>query len=65
LLVLDVISFDIENTVIEKLNKLELEYNEESPQWNIYVEIIGKNTGISILKSSDFTEDNNNNLLCI
>jgi tRNA(Ser,Leu) C12 N-acetylase TAN1 len=58
-------SFDIENTVIEELNKLELEYNEESPQWNIYVEIIGKNTGISVLKSCDFTEDINNNLLCI
>ena len=57
-------SFDIENTVIEELNKLELEYNEESPQWNIYVEIIGKNTGISVLKSSDFTEDINNQLLC-
>jgi len=57
-------SCDIENAVIVELNKIELEYNEESPQWNIYIEIIGKNTGISVLKSSDFTEDINNNLLC-
>jgi len=56
-------SSDIENAVKEELNKIELKYNEKNPKWNVYVEIIGENTSLSVLKSSDKNENINNNLV--
>ena len=32
---------------------MELKYHEDKPKWMIYVEVIGKNTGISVLKFED------------
>jgi tRNA acetyltransferase TAN1 len=30
--------------------------DENNPEWNIYIEVIGENTGISILNSNNFSE---------
>jgi tRNA acetyltransferase TAN1 len=47
---------DIDSDAIEKIIKMELEkydfiFNKNSPKWKVYVEIIGDNTGISVLKT--------------
>ena len=51
-------SYDIENAVKVELNNLEFEYKEENPQQNIYIEIIGINSGISVLKSCELNDNN-------
>ena len=42
---------DIKNAVKEELINLGLNFDDNSPKWNIYVEVIGENTGISMLRS--------------
>ena len=42
---------DIKNAVKEELINSELKFDDNNPKWNIYIEIIGGNTGISILRS--------------
>jgi len=42
------ISPDIENVIKNKLIKIELKYDKENPKWYVQVEIIGKNTGLSV-----------------
>jgi tRNA acetyltransferase TAN1 len=43
----------IKNFVKAELNKLDLNFDDLNPRWDIYIEIIGENTGLSILKSDD------------
>ena len=40
--------------VINELDKINLCYNEKNPEWIIQIEIIGNNTGLSVLKSIEF-----------
>ncbi len=47
------ISSEIKDAVKKELININLQYNEENPEWHVYIEIIGKNTGLSILKSYD------------
>jgi tRNA(Ser,Leu) C12 N-acetylase TAN1 len=42
---------DIKNAVKEELINSGLKFDDNNPEWNIYIEIIGGNTGISILRS--------------
>jgi tRNA(Ser,Leu) C12 N-acetylase TAN1 len=50
---------DLDSNAIEKIVKMELEkydfiFNKNSPIWKVYVEIIGKDTGISVLKRCQY-----------
>ncbi|MDD3985918.1 MAG: THUMP domain-containing protein [Methanobacterium sp.] len=47
---------EIKKQVINELNDMNLKFNETNPKWIVYIEIIGENTGLNILKSSDFNE---------
>jgi len=47
---------EIKKQVINELNDMDLKFNETNPKWIVYIEIIGENTGLNILKSSDFNE---------
>jgi tRNA acetyltransferase TAN1 len=47
----------IRKNVIKELKNIGLKFSEENPKWIVYVEIIGENTGLSILKSEDFKEN--------
>lgn len=47
---------EIKKQVINELNEMDLKFNETNPKWIVYIEIIGENTGLNILKSSDFNE---------
>ncbi len=40
---------------------MDLKFSEKNPKWIVYIEIIGENTGLSILESSDFKENFNIN----
>ena len=44
-------AWDKKNAVKEELINSGLKFNDNNPKWNIYVEVIGENTGISILRS--------------
>ncbi len=46
---------DIKNAVKDDLIESRLVFDDKYPKWNIYVVIIGENTGISVLKSHDLT----------
>jgi tRNA acetyltransferase TAN1 len=46
---------DIKNAVKDDLIESGLIFDDKYPKWNIYVVIIGENTGISVLRSSDLT----------
>jgi tRNA(Ser,Leu) C12 N-acetylase TAN1 len=48
-------AFDIKNAVKDDLIESRLVFDDKYPKWNIYVIIIGENTGISILKTHDLT----------
>ncbi len=43
----------VKNVVREELVNLDLNFDNKNPQWNIYVGVIGENTGISIAKCDD------------
>lgn len=47
----------VESTVIEavkeELTDLNLVFDENDPKWQIHIEVIGENTGLSLLKSAD------------
>jgi tRNA acetyltransferase TAN1 len=38
--------------LVNELKNLKLKFNEKNPKWNIYIEIIGENTGLSIVKNN-------------
>ena len=44
----------IYNVVKTELSDLNLKFDDKNPKWDIYIGVIGENTGISILKSNDF-----------
>ena len=46
----DIKSKEILNKVEKKLKKLDMNLEEKNPKWKIFVEVIGENTGLSILK---------------
>ena len=48
---------DIIDAVQYEMINLGFKMDETKPEWNIYIEVIGENTGISILNSNDFTEN--------
>ena len=43
----------IKNFVKDELNQLDLDFDDINPRWDIYIEVIGENTGLSILKSDE------------
>ena len=43
----------IKNFVKAELNQLDLDFDDINPRWDIYIEVIGENTGLSILKSDE------------
>ena len=51
----------IRKNVINELKNMDLKFSEKNPKWIVYIEIIGENTGLSILESSDFKENNPKN----
>ena len=40
--------------VVNELDKINLCFNEKDPEWIINIAIIGENTGLSVLRTSDF-----------
>jgi tRNA acetyltransferase TAN1 len=46
-------STNLKKLVVEELCNIGLNYHEDKPKWMIYVEVIGKNTGLSVLKFAD------------
>jgi tRNA acetyltransferase TAN1 len=50
----DVMNYpQIKNFVKAELNKLDWGFDDLNPRWDIYIEVIGENTGLNILKSDD------------
>jgi tRNA acetyltransferase TAN1 len=47
-------STNLKNLLVEELCHMELIYHEDKPKWMVYVEVIGKNTGLSVLKFTEF-----------
>ena len=43
----------IKNFVKTELNQLDLNFDDINPKWDLYIELIGENTGLSILKSDE------------
>ncbi|WP_048190621.1 THUMP domain-containing protein [Methanobacterium sp. SMA-27] len=48
----------IRKHVMNEFINMDLTFSEKNPKWVVYIEIIGENTGLSILESSDFNENN-------
>lgn len=53
-------SKEILNRVEKELKKCGMKFDESNPKWKIYVEVIGENTGLNILKTemSQFCKSN-------
>ena len=43
----------IKNFVKDELFKMDLNFDDVNPKWDLYIEVIGENTGVSILKSDE------------
>lgn len=50
----DIKTKEILDTIEQELEKIDMKLDDNDPKWNIYVEIIGENTGLNILKYDDF-----------
>lgn len=48
-------STDILEKVEDELKEINMNFDETDPKWKIYVEVIGNNTGLNILKSEEST----------
>ncbi|MTK64687.1 MAG: hypothetical protein F8N15_09240 [Methanobacterium sp.] len=48
-------STDILEKVEDELKEINMNFDETDPKWKIYVEVIGDNTGLNILKSEEST----------
>jgi tRNA(Ser,Leu) C12 N-acetylase TAN1 len=51
----DLTEQQIKNAVKNELKDLDMKYDDENHKWEIYIGVIGENTGLSILKSNDFS----------
>jgi tRNA(Ser,Leu) C12 N-acetylase TAN1 len=50
----DLTEQQIIDAVIAELINLDMKFDNKNPKWEIYIGVIGENTGLSILKSNDF-----------
>ena len=50
----DLTEQQIKNVVKSELKDLNMNYDDKNPKWEIYIGVIGENTGLSIIKSNDF-----------
>ena len=51
----DLTEQQIKNAVKSELEDLNMNYDDKNHKWEIYIGVIGENTGLSILKSNDFS----------
>ena len=51
----DLTEQQIKNAVKSELKDLNMKYDDENHKWEIYIGVVGENTGLSILKSNDFS----------
>jgi tRNA(Ser,Leu) C12 N-acetylase TAN1 len=50
----DLTEEQIKNAINNELKELNMIYDDKKHKWEIYIGVIGENTGLSILKSNDF-----------
>jgi tRNA acetyltransferase TAN1 len=48
----------LKKSLLDELDKIGLIYNEKTPNWVVYVEVIGDNTGLSVLSFSEMEDYN-------